>query len=71
LRSYQGKKIHVIAELIQAAERNVDDLKVVSKIFDARYNGQEKFNELLVAWRLSYSLTNNCYRRRNYFDSTG
>jgi Chromo (CHRromatin Organisation MOdifier) domain len=39
------------AELTQAAEHNDHKLYVVSKILDARYNEQEMFHELLVAWR--------------------
>jgi hypothetical protein len=38
-------------ELAQAAEHNDHKLHVVSKILDARYNKQEMFHELMVAWR--------------------
>jgi hypothetical protein len=36
---------------IAGAEHNDHGLYVVSKILDARYNEQEIFYELLVAWR--------------------
>jgi hypothetical protein len=49
LRFY--KDLNVTAELAQAAEHNDHQLYVVSKILDARYNEQEMFHELLVAWR--------------------
>jgi hypothetical protein len=39
------------AELAQAAEHNDHQLYVVSKILDVRYNKQEMFHKLLVAWR--------------------
>jgi Chromo (CHRromatin Organisation MOdifier) domain len=48
---YQDKKLNVTAELAQAAEHNDRELYFVSKILDARYNEQEMFYELLVAWR--------------------
>jgi hypothetical protein len=51
LRSYQNKELNVTAELAQAAEHNDHELNVVSKILDARYNEQEIFHELLIAWR--------------------
>jgi nitrogen fixation/metabolism regulation signal transduction histidine kinase len=51
LRFYRGKELNVTAELAQAAEHNDHKLYVVSKIPDARYNEQEMFHELLVAWR--------------------
>jgi Chromo (CHRromatin Organisation MOdifier) domain len=51
LRFYKDKELNVTAELAQAAEHNDHKLYVVSKILDARYNEQEKFHELLVAWR--------------------
>jgi hypothetical protein len=38
-------------ELAQAAEHNDHQLYVMSMILDARYNEQEMFHELLVAWR--------------------
>jgi hypothetical protein len=44
-------ELNVSAELAQAAEHNDHQLYVVSKILDARYNDQEMFHELLVAWR--------------------
>jgi hypothetical protein len=51
LRFYKDKELNVTAELAQAAEHNYHQLYVVSKILDARYNDQEMFHELLVAWR--------------------
>jgi Chromo (CHRromatin Organisation MOdifier) domain len=51
LRFYKDKELNVTAELAQAAEHNDHKLYVVSKILDARYNEQEIFHELLVAWR--------------------
>jgi hypothetical protein len=48
---YEDKEPNVTAELAQAAEHNDHRLYVVSKIPDARYNEQEMFYELLVAWR--------------------
>jgi Chromo (CHRromatin Organisation MOdifier) domain len=51
LRFYKDKDLNVSAELAQAAEHNDHPLYVVSKILDARYNEQEIFHELLVAWR--------------------
>jgi hypothetical protein len=39
------------AKLAQAAEHNDHQLHVVSKILDERYNEQEMFHELLIAWR--------------------
>jgi hypothetical protein len=51
LRFYKGKDLNVTAELAQAAENNDHELYVVSKILDARYNEQEMFYELIVAWR--------------------
>jgi hypothetical protein len=48
---YQDKDLKVTAELAQAAEHNDYELYVASKIRDARYNKQEIFHELLVAWR--------------------
>jgi hypothetical protein len=51
LRFYKDKELNVTAELAQAAEHNDHQLYVVSKILDARYNEQEMFHELLVAWR--------------------
>jgi hypothetical protein len=50
LRFYQDKELNVTAELAQAAEHNDHQLYVVSKILDARYQEQEMFHELLVAW---------------------
>jgi hypothetical protein len=38
-------------ELAQAAAHNYHELYIVSKKRDARYNEQEMFYELLVAWR--------------------
>jgi Chromo (CHRromatin Organisation MOdifier) domain len=51
LRFYKDKELNVTAELAQAAEHNVHQLYVVSKILNARYNEQEMFHKLLVAWR--------------------
>jgi hypothetical protein len=51
LRFYEDKELNVTAELAQAAEHNDHQLYVVSKILDARYNEQEMFHKLLVAWR--------------------
>jgi hypothetical protein len=51
LRFYKDKELNVTAELAQAAEHNDHQLYVVSKLLDARYNEQEMFHELLVAWR--------------------
>jgi hypothetical protein len=51
LRFYKEKDLNVAAELAQAVEHNEHQLYVVSKILDARYNEQEMFHELLVAWR--------------------
>jgi hypothetical protein len=51
LRFYKDKDLKVTAELAQAAENNDHPLYVVSKVLDARYNIQEMFHELLVAWR--------------------
>jgi Chromo (CHRromatin Organisation MOdifier) domain len=50
LRFYKDKELNVTAELAQVAEHNDHQLNVVSKILDARYNEQEMFHELLVAW---------------------
>jgi hypothetical protein len=51
LRFYKDKELNVTAELAQAAEHNDHQLYVMSKILNARYNEQEMFHELLVAWR--------------------
>jgi Chromo (CHRromatin Organisation MOdifier) domain len=51
LRFCKDKELNVTAELARAAEHNDHQLYVVSKILDARYNEQEMFHELLVAWR--------------------
>jgi hypothetical protein len=51
LRFYTNKELNVTAELAQAAEHNDHQLFVVSKILDSRYNEEEMFHELLVAWR--------------------
>jgi hypothetical protein len=51
LKFYKDNELNVTAELAQAAEHNDHQLYVVSKILDARYNEQEMFHELLVAWR--------------------
>jgi Chromo (CHRromatin Organisation MOdifier) domain len=51
LRFYKDKELNVTAELAQATEHNDHQLYVVSNILDARYNEQEMFHELLVAWR--------------------
>jgi Chromo (CHRromatin Organisation MOdifier) domain len=50
LRFYKDRTLNVTAELAQAAEHNDHQLYVVSKILDSRYNEQEMFLELLVAW---------------------
>jgi hypothetical protein len=51
LRFYKDKDLNVTAKLAQAAEHNDHQLYVVSMILDARYDEQEMFHELLVAWR--------------------
>jgi hypothetical protein len=51
LRFYNDNELKITAELAQAAEHIDHQLYVVSKILDARYNEQEMFHELLVAWR--------------------
>jgi hypothetical protein len=51
LRFCKNKELNVTTELAQAAEHNGHQLYAVSKILDARYNEQEMFHELLVAWR--------------------
>jgi hypothetical protein len=51
LKFYKEKELNVTAELAQTAEHNDHQLYAVSKILDARYNEQEIFHELLVAWR--------------------
>jgi ribosome biogenesis protein Nip4 len=51
LRFSKDMELNVTAELAQASEHNDHQLYVVSKILDARYNEQEMFHELLVAWR--------------------
>jgi hypothetical protein len=51
LRFYKDKELNFTAELAHAAEHNDNQLYVVSNIFDARYNEQEMFHELLIAWR--------------------
>jgi hypothetical protein len=51
LRFYEDKELNVTAELAQAAKHNEHQPCVVSKILYARYNEQEMFYELLVAWR--------------------
>jgi hypothetical protein len=51
LRLYEDKEFNVTAELAKAAEHNDRQRYVVSKILDARYNEQEMFHELVVAWR--------------------
>jgi hypothetical protein len=48
----KDKKLNVTAELAQAAEHNDHQLYVLSKKLDARYNEQEMFHKLLVAWQL-------------------
>jgi hypothetical protein len=54
LRFYKDKELNVTAEQAQAAEHNDHQLYAVSKILDARYNEQEMFHKLLVAWRGFY-----------------
>jgi hypothetical protein len=51
LRLYKDKELNVTAELSQAAQHNDHQLYVVLKILYARYNEQEMFHGLLVAWR--------------------
>jgi hypothetical protein len=51
LRLYQDKEFNVTAELVQAAEHNDHELYIVSRILSARYNEQETFHDILVAWR--------------------
>jgi hypothetical protein len=51
LRFCKDRELNVTAELAQATEHNDHKLYVVSKILDERYNEQEIFHELLVAWR--------------------
>jgi hypothetical protein len=51
LRFYKDMELNVTTELAQAADHNYHKLYVVSKVLDARYNEQEMFHELLVAWR--------------------
>jgi Chromo (CHRromatin Organisation MOdifier) domain len=51
LRFYKDKELNVTAELAKAAEHKYHQLYIVSKILDARYNEQEMYHELLVAWR--------------------
>jgi hypothetical protein len=53
LRFYKDKDLNDTAELAQAAEHKDHQLYVVSTIHDARYNEQEMFHELLVAWPVS------------------
>jgi hypothetical protein len=49
LRFYKDKELNVTAKLSQAAKHNDHQLYVVSKILDARYNGQEMFHVLCAA----------------------
>jgi hypothetical protein len=51
LRFYQDMEVNVCAELAQAAEHSDNELYVVSKILNERYNELEKFQEMSVAWR--------------------
>jgi hypothetical protein len=51
LRFYEDKELNVTDELSQAAEHIDHQLYVVSQILDARYNKQEMFHGLFVAWR--------------------
>jgi Chromo (CHRromatin Organisation MOdifier) domain len=51
LRFYNDNDLNVTAKLTQVYEHNKHQLYVVSKILDARYNEQEMFHEMLVAWR--------------------
>jgi hypothetical protein len=44
-------KLNVTAELAQAVEHNDHKLYVMSEILGVRYNEQEMFYELFVAWR--------------------
>jgi hypothetical protein len=50
LRFDHDKELNVTAELALAAEHNDNQLYVVSKILDKRYNAEDIFHELLVAW---------------------
>jgi hypothetical protein len=51
LRLFNDKELNVTAQLSQAAEYNDHQIYVVSKILYERYNEQEMFHELLIAWR--------------------
>jgi hypothetical protein len=51
LRLCNDKELNITEELSQVAEHNDHQLNVVLKILDARYNEQERFHELMVAWR--------------------
>jgi hypothetical protein len=51
LRFYQDKELKVTAELAQAAVHYDHQFYVVLKTLGARYNGQDIFHELLIAWR--------------------
>jgi Chromo (CHRromatin Organisation MOdifier) domain len=51
MRFYQDKSLNVTEELQQAAEHNDDQLFVVSKLLDLRYNDEDMTYEVLVAWR--------------------
>jgi hypothetical protein len=51
LRFCNDKELNITEELSQVAEHNDHQLNVVLKILDARYNEQERFHELMVAWR--------------------
>jgi hypothetical protein len=51
LRFYRDKEHSVTADLAQASEHSDHQLYVVSKILGLRYNEQDMFHELLVAWR--------------------
>jgi hypothetical protein len=50
-RFCNDKELNFTAEPAQAAEHNGHQLNVVSEILDVRYNEQEMFHKLLVAWR--------------------
>jgi hypothetical protein len=51
LRFYKDKELNDTAELAQAADHNDYQLYVMLKMLDTRYNEQEMFYKLLVAWR--------------------
>jgi hypothetical protein len=44
-------ELNVTAKLAQASEHNGNQIYVVSKMLGARYNEQEMFHEMQIAWR--------------------